>query len=215
MAGVVRGADGTLYGNAITATNPSAENPFNTGEYTNTGGIDLTNSFLTRSSALTASSAADRFSATNFTIATTPDTTKYFALTLTPTSGSVIDFTSLSISLQRSGTGPTSFSVRSSLDSYGTDIATGTLSGTAAVTYTVDLSATTFNAISSAITFEVFEYGGSSTAGTGSINDFAFIGSVPEPATFLGGFLMVGALGWNQRRRLDGLAGLLSHARAA
>ena len=32
---------------------------------------------------------------------------------------------------------------------------------------------------------------------------------VPEPATILAGLLMVGALGWNQRRRLDGLAGSL------
>ncbi len=35
---------------------------------------------------------------------------------------------------------------------------------------------------------------------------------VPEPATCLGGILLIGAFGWNQRRRLSGLAELLSNA---
>ncbi len=38
---------------------------------------------------------------------------------------------------------------------------------------------------------------------------------VPEPATIFGDLLLAGALGWNQRRRLGGLAGLLHLACAA
>lgn len=38
---------------------------------------------------------------------------------------------------------------------------------------------------------------------------------VPEPATIFGGLLLVGALSWNQRRRLGGLVGLMRFARAA
>ena len=41
------------------------------------------------------------------------------------------------------------------------------------------------------------------------------ITAVPEPATVLGGLLLVGALGWNQRRRLRGVAGLLRSTRLA
>ena len=35
------------------------------------------------------------------------------------------------------------------------------------------------------------------------------VSAVPGPATVFGGILMVGALGWNRRRRSAGLAGLV------
>ena len=49
---------------------------------------------------------------------------------------------------------------------------------------------------------ETFTYDG----GTGPGNIDLTITAVPEPATVFAGLLMVGALGWNQRRRLHGLA---------
>ena len=53
----------------------------------------------------------------------------------------------------------------------------------------------------------------SGTAGTSSAFYEVFpIAPVPEPATVLGGILLVGTLGWNQRRRLGGFAGLIRHA---
>ena len=47
-----------------------------------------------------------------------------------------------------------------------------------------------------------------------AIDNFGII-AVPEPATVFGGILLVGMLGWNQRRWLGGLAGLLRMVRMA
>ena len=62
-------------------------------------------------------------------------------------------------------------------------------------------------------------YGQSSTGNVGSLSlddiSYGDITAVPEPATLLGGFLMISVLGWNQRRRLGGLGGLLQTARTA
>lgn len=196
---------GVLYGNAITATNPSAENPFNTGETTDfTADISLANSTLTRGSGLTAASAANRFSASNF--GTALDTTKYFAFTVAPVDGSTLTFTSITGNYQVSATGPTTYALRSSLDGFATDITTGSLARTAVATaFNFDVSGAAFSAITTPITFELFEYGGTSLTGTSSINDFSIIGQVPEPSTVLGGVLLISAAAWSQRRHLRSL----------
>ena len=53
-------------------------------------------------------------------------------------------------------------------------------------------------------------YGNSNEAalGNGFYEIFPSASAVPEPATVFGGFLMVGLLAWNQRRRLGGMVGL-------
>ena len=48
----------------------------------------------------------------------------------------------------------------------------------------------------------------------GTEYDLSFV-PVPEPATLLGGALLIGTLGWNQRRRLRQVIGLPRELRAA
>ena len=73
----------------------------------------------------------------------------------------------------------------------------------------------------STVTFRFYASGQSTTGGfgfyspTSGSDGLDIIGSVPEPATVFGGLLMLGALGWNQRRRVGGLAGLRRNARLA
>ena len=54
-------------------------------------------------------------------------------------------------------------------------------------------------------------YGASTEAalGNGFYEVFPGVIAVPEPATFFGGVLLVGAFGWSQRRRLRGAAARL------
>ncbi len=49
----------------------------------------------------------------------------YFQFTLTPDTGSVLNLSTLSFGVRSTATGPQAFSVRSSLDSYGSDLAVG------------------------------------------------------------------------------------------
>ena len=85
---------------------------------------------------------------------------------------------------QRSGTGPNSFAFRSSLDSYTANIGTPTATGA-----TIDLSAAAYQDVGSPITFRLYGYNAGAAAGTFSVNDFTFNGTVslaavPEPREY-------------------------------
>jgi len=101
----------------------------------------------------------------------TLDPTAYFEFTMTPNPGYKIDFISFVYTSQRSGTGPNFFSFRSSDDLYSTNI--GSTNETGA---TIDLSS--FQSITSTITFRLYAWDASSGLGTFSINDFTFNGVV-------------------------------------
>lgn len=59
----------------------------------------------------------------NWSLNSTYDPTKYYDFTVTPNSGNTLSLTNLVFDAQRSGTGPSSLEVRSSLDNYATAIA--------------------------------------------------------------------------------------------
>ena len=104
---------------------------------------------------------------------TSLDANDYIEWTLTPATGKAIKFSSLVYSGQASGTGPTSFAIRSSLDNYTADIATPSASGG-----TISLSASQFQSVSSAISFRLYGWGASSASGTASVDDFTFNGNI-------------------------------------
>ena len=120
------------------------------------------------------------------------DLTDYYSVTLTPNVGCSIDINSLVFSSRRSTTGPRQFVVRSSLDSYATNLpATGGTNvtvvptnvfqmpdGSATTTYpnnTVTLG-TSFDAITSAITFRVYAFNAEASGGSFGIDDFQING---------------------------------------
>ncbi|MBK9223775.1 MAG: hypothetical protein IPO23_02305 [Flavobacterium sp.] len=118
----------------------------------------------------TATSGTNRANSSNWPTVASIDLTKYFEFILTPSPGYEIDFTNFIYTSTLSSGTPT-IVMRSSVDSFGADIAT--LSTTGA---TVNLS--TFQNITSAITFRVYVYNMSTTGTTWSINDFQFNGDV-------------------------------------
>ncbi|MGK4567538.1 hypothetical protein [Flavobacterium sp. 3HN19-14] len=158
-----------IFVNQITATNPSALNPFTTGQIVDT---NLTVSGIGRSAALTAVSAADRYAASGFN---TPsyDATRYFEFTITPNPGYEIDFSNFIYTGQASGSRPTAFSFRSSVDNYASEIGTP-----AAVGANISLAAAAYQDIAAPITFRIYGYGASAAGGTFSVNGFTFNGSV-------------------------------------
>jgi hypothetical protein len=158
----------SIWTNPITGTNPSLSNPFTAGQ---TVGANISVSGISRGVGITAASASNRFSAASWNTAGI-DLTAYFEFTLTPTAGCDIDFVSFVYTGQASGTGPTSFAIKSSLDAYTANIGTPTAAGT-----TISLAAASYQNVSSSITFRFYGFGASGATGTFSINDFTFNGT--------------------------------------
>jgi hypothetical protein len=127
---------------------------------------------IARGSGISGTNANDRYNANGWNIASL-DTTKYFEFTITPNSGYQVSLASFVFTGQASPTGATSVALRSSADSYATDIGSATVTGT-----TISLSASKYQNLSQAITFRLYAWGASSSGGTFSVNDFSFNGTV-------------------------------------
>ena len=164
----------SIFDNPITGTNPNTSNPYTIGQ---TKDANITVSGIGRGSGISGVNANDRYNAQGWS-ATALDVSDYFEFVLTPSAGYEIDFTSFVYTGQASGTGPTSFAIRSSLDGYTSNVGTPTVGGT-----TISLSAGTYQNITTSVTFRFYAWGG--TGGTFSINSFTFNGTVtsigPQP----------------------------------
>lgn len=160
--------------NPITGINPNTANPYTTGQ---TVAANLTFSGIGRGPGIAGISANDRYNATGWNSASL-DSNDYFEFTLTPATGYKIDFTSFVYTGQASGTGPTSFAFRSSIDGYTANIGTPVVGGT-----TIDLSGISFQNITNAVTFRLYGWGASASGGTFSVNSFEFKGTVAVATT--------------------------------
>lgn len=159
----------SIFTNPITGTNPNTANPYTTGQ---TVDANLTVSGIGRGAGAFETNANDRYAANNWNT-TSIDLTAYFEFTLTPAVGFQINFTDFVYTGQRSGTGPSSFAFRSSVDGYVSDIGTPTATGT-----TINLSGGAYQGVTSAITFRIYGWNTTNSGGTFSINDFTFNGTV-------------------------------------
>ncbi len=168
---------GSIYNNSITGSNPNTYNPYTIGEEVNS---NLTVSGIGRSIDINGVNANNRYNASKWnTVALDPD--RYFYITITPNTGSQIDFLRLNYRARRSATGPTNYVIRSSVDNYTTDIAT-LVTGAGD---SVDLSGVAFQNIQGSITFRIYAWGATTAQGTFSINRFKFRGTVvPPPCTY-------------------------------
>lgn len=204
MAGLIVGLLETsvrgdlIFGNDITGTNPSNDNPYIIGQRLAPG---VTALGIGRGTGINANNANDRYNANSWDT-TAFDPSAHFTFTIAPNAGFFIDFTNFVYSGQRSGAGPTSFAFRTSLDSFVANIGTPSAVGTA-----IDLSGPSFQGVASPIEFRLYGFGASSSVGTFSVNDFAFNGTVtavPEPSSLtlvaIGG--IGGAIGYLRRRSL-------------
>ncbi|WP_347923489.1 T9SS type A sorting domain-containing protein [Pontimicrobium sp. SW4] len=165
----------TIFSNEITDTDPSTDNPYVNGQYVDP---NITVSGIGRGPGLTRvqpARGANTYAAYNFW---TNDlhTDDYFEFELTPNIGYSIDFINFIYTgrtINFYDTPPTNISIRSSLDGFSSNIGTPTLTGI----NTIDLSSTTYQKITSAITFRVYAWGGA-PLGIFGIDDFEFNGSV-------------------------------------
>jgi hypothetical protein len=93
----------------------------------------------------------------------------YFQFTLTPAAGYYVSLTGLkfgSRSNSASPTGPTAYSVRSSLDNFSSDIATGILVANNTWALNTPTVTTTLSGTGTPITFRIYGYNGTGTSNT-------------------------------------------------
>jgi len=166
----VQAAD--IYSNPITDSAPQNANPFVAGQAFDP---NITVGGLGRGPGVNPNSATNRYNARDW--ATTFDAGDYFWFKLTPNTGYEIDFNNITGGWQRSGTGPSSYAVRTSVDAFAADIASGAITGSGSESpYTIDLS--TLPNITSEIEIRIYAWGGNNPAGTFSFNSFMFDGAV-------------------------------------
>ncbi|SOD88372.1 endonuclease/exonuclease/phosphatase family protein [Spirosoma fluviale] len=116
---------------------------------------------------------------------TSPDANKYIQVSLGPVASYTMALSQLSFDEQRSGTGPTTWTLRSSLDNFATDInttPTSTTSPTSNGSFTsrvVSLSANAaFQNLSAPVTFRIYGYGASGSGGTWRFDNITVNGTV-------------------------------------
>lgn len=166
---VIQGMAQVLLNNVINDANPSAYNPFTLGQ---TVAGNITASGIGRGSGISGNAGSNRYNAANWSTGSM-DMNDYFEFTFTPAAGYEIDFTSFVYTAQKSGTGPSSYAFRSSVDGFVSNIGSpGQTSGN------ISLTAAAYQNISGPITFRYYAWGASGSTGTYSINDFSFNGNV-------------------------------------
>jgi len=164
-----------IFNNPITGTNPGSTNPYTTGQTFDT---NISVNGIGRGPGLTNTAANNRYNAANWNT-TTFDSTDYFEFVLTPNSTYTISFINLTYNAQRSGTGPTNFALRSSLDGFTSNISTSSvLTTTTTISKSISLSNITYQNVTSSIIFRIYGWGSTANPGTFSINDFTFNGTI-------------------------------------
>lgn len=142
---------------------------------------NLNSAMITRGAGVNASSNSNRFNSNSWTTSSSISTNDYLEFTITPNASVQFSVTSIDINHQRSGTGPTVFALRSSLDSYTSDLANFT-NGDVTSTQSNSFSGLSISNQTSAITFRIYGYdseGGSGSWGPGDFsgNDIIVNGS--------------------------------------
>ena len=154
----------------------------------NSNDANASSSTITRGSGLTASNNGNRFNATSWatsSIANAVSGNDYMEFTFTPNSGFDFNVTTMVFNVQRSGTGLSAISLRSSLDSYAANIdaemAIADNTSTQVITFTVSQTGN-----SAAVTYRIYGFS-ESTGGSGGFegsgNDIIVNGSVVSSCT--------------------------------
>ncbi len=159
----------SIFTNPISGTNPNTDDPYTTGQITDT---NITVSGIGRGAGISGNPGSNRYNASSWDTGSI-DLSAYFEFTITPNSGYEINFSNFVYTSQRSNTSISNFAFRSSVDGYTSDIGTPLFNGA-----TIDLSGAAYQNITSAITFRVYAWGAGNVNNTFSINDFTFNGSV-------------------------------------
>jgi cysteine-rich repeat protein len=140
----------------------------------------VTNPVMSRGAGVTAAAAGGVFSGSSWNTATLDDTA-FYSFTLTPEAGVSMTMLSFVFGDQRSGTGPTQWTLRSSLDSFTADIATSATHPAPLTSQTIALDAASFTALIVPVEFRIYAFNTASAAGTWRIDNVRVVGFTQGP----------------------------------
>jgi|GEM_PF-3031925 len=157
-----------IWTNNITGSSPGNTNPYTTNQSVT---AHLTVSGIGRSG-VSGTGGNDRYNTNSWSTAF--DANKYITWTLTPASGYSLNISVLEVNLQSSGSGPNQIAVRTSLDNFASNIYTSAHPTSASAEfYSINIGVTNQTG---PVEVRLYAYG--SSAGTFSVNDFVFKGTV-------------------------------------
>jgi hypothetical protein len=141
--------------------------------------LSLAASAVTRGSGLTAVAGANSINSSGWTTAATPDANDYYEFTLTPAIGFAFNVDTIALRERRSNTGILTFTIRSSLDAYATDaiapIVVPDNAGSRDHNFTLG---STFDNLTTAVTFRIYGYAAEAAGGTWRLEDNATTGAM-------------------------------------
>jgi hypothetical protein len=168
---------------------------------------------LSRGSGIAGASRSDGFSSNGFSTSTTDfagalSDGDFYSFSVAPSSGFMMNLSSLDLNFDTSSTAPHNWGLFSSVDGFSSSIDTFTASDSGA-SHNLDLSDSSFNTLTSSVEFRIVGHGASSGGGTaafiGSGSDIVLNGvtsAIPEPSTYalIFGGLALGVVVWKRRR---------------
>ncbi|WP_159691211.1 hypothetical protein, partial [Flavobacterium sp. 9R] len=158
-----------IWSNLITASDPSASNPYTTGDLKD---ANISVSGISRGPGITGFAVSGRYDAIGWDSAGL-NANDYFEFTLTPNSSYKINLQSFVFDGQSSSAdAPTQFALQSSLDNFSSQILL------VEDLNTIDLSNAIYQNLTGPVTFRIYAWGGSAPSGRFGINSFTFNGTV-------------------------------------
>ncbi|RXR34676.1 T9SS type A sorting domain-containing protein [Flavobacterium piscinae] len=165
-----------IFSNAIT-TNNNFSNPYTTNQVVD---ANATASGIGRGPGISYESENGAYGANGWTTSNAIDGDDYFEWTITPNVGYQLNFESFDYEEERrDNDAPEDFSFRSSLN-YNSSISTYTLTNQSATSKSINLGASQYQNVQSAITFRLYGWDASGPSNDREyrINNFAFLGTV-------------------------------------
>jgi hypothetical protein len=138
---------------------------------------NATASVMSRGAGNSGSNNLNKFSASGFST-TTIDLTDYFSFSVSPSVNYKTSLTKIELDLFRSGTGPQTWALRSSLDNFAADLTTIDLSGVNSKTDNEIVLSSDFSDLTTAVEFRIYGFAATGAAGTGQIDNVQVFGSV-------------------------------------
>ncbi len=175
---------------SVSGTNPNTSNPFAAQQ---SSAATIGSPGAGPAPHLFTSDQSNSFRSSGWTSSGSPGADHYFQWTVQPVRGAALTPGNLRFTLFRNEAGPRTYTLRSSLDSFSSDLSTGVISGNAArISVPFDIADSLSLSVDSPVSFRLYAYGARADFGTLTLSDLGYGGAELPVSTELYGFRATG-----------------------